>query len=86
MDQKDRCSGMYQAGIDGDNASRAVFSSLVGRPMMLDIMAVVDQNDSCDMVPMFRLPTVESPQLQSIQVVDISFVAQRQVPWSKLFV
>ena len=27
-------------------------------------MAVMDQNDSCDMVPMFRLLTVESPQLQ----------------------
>ena len=55
MDQKDSCSGMYKAGIDGDNAPRAVFSSLFGRPMMLDIMSVLDQKDSCDMVPMFRL-------------------------------
>ena len=30
--------GMYKAGIAGDNAPRAVFVSLVGRPMMLGIM------------------------------------------------
>ena len=29
MDQKDRCSGIYVAGIACDNAPRAVFSSLV---------------------------------------------------------
>ena len=53
--------------------------SLVRKPMMLGIMALMDQKDSCDMVPMFQTAeTVESPQLQSIQVVDISFVAQRQ--------
>ena len=53
--------------------------SLVCRSMMLDIMAVMDQKDSQDMVPMVRLQkTVESPQLQSFQVVDISFAAQRQ--------
>ena len=40
--------------------------------MMFDIMAVMDQKDSCD------IETVESPQLQSFQVVDISFAAQRQ--------
>ena len=46
---------------------------------MLDIMAVMDQKDSQAMVPMVRLQkTVESPQLQSFQVVDISFAAQRQ--------
>ena len=32
MVQKDRCSGMDNAGIAGDSAPRAVFSSLVGRP------------------------------------------------------
>ena len=31
MDQKDRCSGIYMAGIACDNAPRAVFSSLVRR-------------------------------------------------------
>ena len=29
MDQKDSCCGLYKAGIGGDNAPRAVFSSLV---------------------------------------------------------
>ena len=47
MDLKDSCSGLYKAGIVGDNAPRALFSSLVRRPMMLGIMAVMDQNDSC---------------------------------------
>ena len=31
MDQKDRCSGIYMAGIAGDNAPRAVFSRHLGR-------------------------------------------------------
>ena len=43
MDQKDRCSGMYKAGIAGFDAPRAVFVSLVGRPRML----CMDQKDSC---------------------------------------
>ena len=38
---------MYSAGITGDSAPRTVFSFLVRRPMMLDIMAVLDQKDSC---------------------------------------
>ena len=38
---------MYKAGIDGDNARRAVFSLLVRKPMMLGIMAVMEQKDSC---------------------------------------
>ena len=46
MDQKDRCSGMYKAGIDGDNAPRAVLSSLIGWLMMLGIMASMVQLDS----------------------------------------
>ena len=40
------CSGMYKAGIAGDTAPRAVLSSLVGRPMMLGIMAGMVQKDS----------------------------------------
>ena len=52
-DPKDSYCGMYKAGIAGDNAPRAVFSFLVRRSMMRGIMAGMDQNDSCDMVPMF---------------------------------
>ena len=48
MDLKDRCSGMFKAGIDGDDAPRAVFPSLVGRPRMLGILAGMDQKDSCN--------------------------------------
>ena len=40
MDQKGRCSGMYKAGIVGHYAPRAVFSSLLGRPRVLGILAV----------------------------------------------
>ena len=55
MDQKDSCSGIYKAGIAGDNAPRAVFSSLVGRPMMFDIMAVYGPEGQLRMLPMFKL-------------------------------
>ena len=47
MDQMDYCSGMYKAGIYGEYAPRALFSSLVGRPRMLVILALMDQKDSC---------------------------------------
>ena len=47
MDLKDRCSGMYKAGIAGFDAPRALFVSLVGRPRMLGILAGIDQKDSC---------------------------------------
>ena len=47
MDQKDRCSGIYMAGIACDNAPRAVFSSLVHKHLMLGIMADMNQRDSC---------------------------------------
>ena len=40
-------SGMCRAGIAGYNAPRAVFSSLVGRPRMLVILAGIDQEVSC---------------------------------------
>ena len=47
MDQKDRCSGLYKAGIAGYDAPRAVFPSLVVRPGMLGILAGMDQKDNC---------------------------------------
>ena len=47
MDQKDRCSGIYMAGIACDKAPHAVFSSLVGRPRMLGILAGTDLKYIC---------------------------------------
>ena len=47
MDQKDRYSCMYKVVICGDNAPRAVFSSLVGSPRMLVILADMDQKNRC---------------------------------------
>ena len=46
MDQKDRCSCMYKAGIAGYYAPRAVFPSLVGRPQLLGF-ASTDLKYSC---------------------------------------
>ena len=46
IDEKDCCTGIYKAGLDGDNAPRDVFSSLVGRPRILVILADMDQKDS----------------------------------------
>ena len=43
MDQYDSCSVMCKAGIAGDSAFCAVFSSLVRRPMMRGIMAGMDK-------------------------------------------
>ena len=58
-------SGMYKAGIAGDNAPRAVFSSLVGSHDARH-HGCCDQNDSCPRF-LFRLQkTVASPQLQFI--------------------
>ena len=45
MDQKDSCSGMFNAGIAGDSVPRAVFLPFV-RPMILRIMADMHQKDS----------------------------------------
>ena len=46
---------------------------------MLCILAGMDQKDCYDMVHIVQTAnTAESPQLQSFQVVDISFAAQRQ--------
>ena len=48
IDQKDSYAlFLGKAGVACDNAPRDVFSSLVRRPMMLCIMAVMVQNDSC---------------------------------------
>ena len=47
MDQKDRCSCMYKAGIAGHFAPRTVFPSLSGRPRMLGILAGTDLKYSC---------------------------------------
>ena len=63
MDQKDRYSCKYKVGIYGDNAPRAVFSSLVGRPRVLGILAGLDQKDSC---PRRTWVSVFSAQLGSI--------------------
>ena len=50
IEQKDSYalgSGMCKCGIAGDNIPYTIFSSLVHRPMMLGITAVMDQKDSC---------------------------------------
>ena len=46
MDQKDRCSGLFMAGIVGYGALRAVFPSLVGKPRVLGTVAGIHQKDS----------------------------------------
>ena len=47
MDQKDRCSGLFQAGFVGYCAPRAVFPFLIGRPRMLGILAGADLKYIC---------------------------------------
>jgi len=42
----DNGSGMVKAGFAGDDAPRAVFPSIVGRPKMPGIMVGMDQKDS----------------------------------------
>ena len=42
----DNGSGMCKAGFAGDDAPRAVFPSIVGRPKMPGIMVGMDQKDS----------------------------------------
>ena len=72
-------SGTCRVGFTGYDAPHVMTPSGVAKPRMLCILAGMDQMDSYDMVPMVQTSeTVESPQLQSIHVVDISFVAQRQ--------
>ena len=43
----DNGSGMVKAGFAGDDAPRAVFPSIVGRPKMPGIMVGMEQKDSC---------------------------------------
>ena len=43
----DNGSGMCKAGFAGDDAPRAVFPSIVGRPKHPGIMVGMDQKDSC---------------------------------------
>ena len=72
-------SGMCRVGFTGYYEHCVMFPSGVAKPKMRCILAGMDQIDSYVMVPMVQTAeTVESPQLQSIQDVDISFVAQRQ--------
>ena len=42
----DHGSGMCTAGFVGDDAIHVMFPSIVGRPMMPDIMVGMDQKDS----------------------------------------
>ena len=41
----DNGSGIYKAGFAGDDAPRAVFSSVVGRPRYQEAMVGLDQKD-----------------------------------------
>ena len=67
-------SGMCRVGFPGYDAPCVMFPADVSKPKMLCILAGMDP------FMVQTAETVESPQLQSIQVVDISFVAQRQFP------
>lgn len=42
----DNGSGMCKAGIAGDDAPRAAFQTIVGRPKMPNIMVGMDQKDA----------------------------------------
>merc|ERR1711879_748608 len=46
----DNGSGMCKAGFAGDDAPRAVFPSIVGRPKMPGIMVGMDQKDSYGLI------------------------------------
>ena len=79
MDRKDNCCGMYKAGYAGCDAPRAVFVSLVRRPMMLGIMTGMVQKDSCS--GMYKAgisgETVEIPQLQFLAGCRLPFRAAK---------
>ena len=64
-------SGMCSVGFTRYDAPCVMFPS-GAKPKMLCILAGMDQ------IMVQTAETVESPQLQSIQVVDISFFAKRQ--------
>ena len=61
----DNGSGMCKAGFAGDDAPRAVFPSIVGRPKMPGIMVGMDQKDgSRDFYPCTLItpsPNARSP-------------------------
>ena len=61
VEQKDCCSGMYQAGIDGDIALHAVFSSLVALVMQVHFLVVV-QRPFLMVMPVWQI--MEISQLQ----------------------
>ena len=95
LDQKACGSGMCKAGIAGFHAC-----SLVHRPLMSDIMAVMDQKDNYDISFAVQRQSPWSRQfvrpwisqvhymMADVSVVQVlfPFVAQRQSSWSKLFV
>ena len=81
MNQKDSTtlvvshgSGMCRVGFTVYDAFCVMFPSGVAKPKMLRILAGMDQ------FMVQAAETVVVPQLQSIQVVDIPFVPQRQFP------
>ena len=83
MNQKDNTtlvdnhgSGMCRVGFNGYDAPRAVFSSLVRRPLMRCIMAGMDQQEQF-MAPCTKLR--EIPKLQFLMVVVIPVITQRQL-------
>ena len=87
MVQKDRYvrigRGMYKAGIAGDIAPRAVLASLVRWPMMLCVMAVMVQNDSCS--GMFKAgisgETADAVPRRSSTILSC---CRDSSPWSRL--
>ena len=62
----DNGSGMCKAGFAGDDAPRAVFPSIVGRPKMPGIMVGMDQKDS-QMITCSLLVNVRNLQCSSIR-------------------
>ena len=75
MDQKDSGSVIYYAGFAGDNAPRAVFLSFLSSGPVARHHAARFSQTWCLWFTLQK--TLESPQLQSFQAVDISFAAQR---------
>ena len=88
MDQKDNValivdsgSGMCKARFPGYDAPCVMFPSGVAKPRCSASWPVWTRLTVTTWCPWSRLQkTAVSPQLQSIQVIDISFVVQRQFP------
>ena len=74
-DPKDSYCGMYKAGYASCDAPRAVFVSLVLRPMVLGTMTGMVQKDSCRGMCKAGI----SPQLQFLAGRRLPFVPQRQL-------